>query len=122
MLLQPFRSDESVGSPSSSATGISNGSGSGIAERIGIRWDNLNNNNASTQFPNISTNNSSINIIQNGSASCSNPIFTQISASNNVGIYSGGSSLSGDNMSIGSITDIPGIIIIFLMTIDNQIV
>ena len=113
MLLQPFRSDESVGSPSSSATGISNGSGSGIAERIGTRWDNLNNNNASTQFNNVTTNSNSINIVQNSSGSCSNPIFIQISTSNNVGIYSGGSSLSGDNMSIGSITDIPGIIILF---------
>ena len=28
---------------------------------------------------------------------------------NSLGIYSGASSLSGDNMSIGSITDIPGI-------------
>ena len=101
-----FRLDESIGSPSSSGAGISNGS-SGAAEKISIRWDNFNNNNhSSTRISNNNTN------IQNAVANSNSPASQQalvINNSNNcMGMYSGASSLSGDNMSIGSITDIPG--------------
>ena len=89
---------------------MSNGS-AGAAEKSSLRWDNVNNNN------NISNNNNTIfggsshsNVQAGSSASFSLHNTSQpTNTSNNLGIYSGASSLSGDNMSIGSITDIPGI-------------
>ena len=100
-----FRSDESAGSPSSSIAGTSNDS-SGIPERSSIKWDNLNNN-AALYHSNTNANLQNGLVLNNSQSAQQQPI--PIANNNNVGIYSGGSSLSGDNMSIGSITDIPGI-------------
>ena len=72
-----FRLDESIGSPSSSGAGISNGS-SGAAEKISIRWDNFNNNNhSSTRISNNNTN------IQNAVANSNSPASQQALVINN---------------------------------------
>ena len=105
-----FRSDESLGSPSSSIAGISNGS-AGAAEKASLRWDNVNNNNnLNGNHNNVLFVGSNTTNVPSGSGVSFNLHGSSQLANNNnsLGIYSGASSLSGDNMSIGSITDIPG--------------
>ena len=55
-----FRSDESLGSPSSSITGISNGS-AGAAEKSSLRMDNVNNNNNQNNMLVVGGNNTNVN-------------------------------------------------------------
>jgi hypothetical protein len=70
------------------------------------------NNNAAVYNSNNNAN------VQNGGALYNNQSAQQqplpIASNTNMGIYSGGSSLSGDNMSIGSITDIPGMSLLLI--------
>ena len=102
-----FRSDESLGSPNSSITGISNGS-AGATEKSSLRMDNVNNNNNQNGILVVGGNNTNVNSGSGGLFTLHNN-SQHVNNNNSLGIYSGASSLSGDNMSIGSITDIPGI-------------
>ena len=90
--------------------GISNGS-AGAADKASLRWDNVNNNNnLNGNHNNVLLVGSTTNNVPSGSGVSFNLNGSSQPANNNnsLGIYSGASSLSGDNMSIGSITDIPG--------------
>ena len=87
--------------------------------------DNVNNNNNS-----LNSNQNSMFVVGGNNAnllSGSGGLFTlhsnsqPINNNNSLGIYSGASSLSGDNMSIGSITDIPGIKILCFRGSLNQV-